>query len=189
MGKEHREELRRRRERMQHRTAEDAGERVRAVLERDHDAEVDPAPTERSEEIAIGALARDDDLAGREHDLGGQQIVCGHPELAHQPGDTPAERETPTSDRRTALASLSGRLLREMEGGEHSSTELTISVKVPCQECGGRGYVETVNEDAHVVGDTTQECLTCGGRGAIPDDMPLSQFRELLASDFGYPFR
>jgi hypothetical protein len=43
-------------------------------------------------------------------------------------------------------ASLSGRLLRETEGGEHSSTELTISVKVPCQECGGRGYVETVNE-------------------------------------------
>jgi hypothetical protein len=148
-----------------------------------------PPPTERSEEIGIGALARDDDLAGRERNLGGQQIVYGHPELSHQPGDTPAERETPTSDRRTALASLSGRLLREMEGGEHSSTELTISVKVPCQECGGRGYVETVNEDAHVVGDTTQECLTCGGRGAIPDDMPLSQFRELLASDFGHPFR
>lgn len=148
-----------------------------------------PPPRERSEEIGIGALARYDDLAGRERDLGGQQIVYGHPELSHQPGDTPAERETPTSDRRTALASLSGRLLREMEGGEHSSTELTISVKVPCQECGGRGYVETVNEDAHVVGDTTQECLTCGGRGAIPDDMPLSQFRELLASDFGYPFR
>jgi DnaJ-class molecular chaperone len=69
-----------------------------------------------------------------------------------------------------------------MEGGEHSSAELTISVKVPCQECGGRGYVETVTESGHVVGNTTKECLTCAGRGLIPEDMPLSEFRELLAS-------
>jgi DnaJ-class molecular chaperone len=72
-----------------------------------------------------------------------------------------------------------------MEGGEHSSVELTISVKVPCQECGGRGYVETVTEGGHVVRDIGSECLTCRGRGLIPEDMPLSQFRELLASDFG----
>jgi DnaJ-class molecular chaperone len=58
-----------------------------------------------------------------------------------------------------------------MAGGEHSSIELTISVKVPCQECGGRGYV-----------DPTEQCVPCSGRGFIPDDMPLSQFRELLAS-------
>ena len=67
-----------------------------------------------------------------------------------------------------------------MLGGQHSSAELTISVKVPCQECGGRGFVETVTDAGHVVGDTTKECLTCGGEGLIPDDMPLSQFRELL---------
>jgi DnaJ-class molecular chaperone len=72
-----------------------------------------------------------------------------------------------------------------MEGGEHSSVELTISVKVPCQECGGRGYVETVTEAGHVAYDTGNECLTCSGIGLIPEDMPLSQFRELLASDFG----
>jgi DnaJ-class molecular chaperone len=76
-----------------------------------------------------------------------------------------------------------------MEGGEHSSAELTISVKVPCQECGGRGYVETVSESGHIVGDATQECLACGGTGLIPEDMPLSQFRELLASGFGEPLR
>ena len=76
-----------------------------------------------------------------------------------------------------------------MEGGEHSSTELTISVKVPCPECGGRGYLETVTEGGHVVPDPTKECLTCSGRGLIPDDMPLSQFRELLASDYGKPSR
>jgi DnaJ-class molecular chaperone len=70
-----------------------------------------------------------------------------------------------------------------MEGGEHSSAELTISVKVPCQECGGRGYVETVTDGGHIVGDKTKECLTCSGRGLIPEDMPLAQFRELLASD------
>jgi hypothetical protein len=73
----------------------------------------------------------------------------------------------------------------EMEGGAHSSAELTVSVKVPCQECGGRGYLETVGEGGHVVAETTKECLTCGGIGLIPEDMPLSQFRELLASDFG----
>ena len=72
-----------------------------------------------------------------------------------------------------------------MEGGAHSSAELTISVKVPCQECGGRGYVETVTAGGHVVRDTTQECVTCDGAGLIPEDMPLSQFRQLLASDFG----
>jgi DnaJ-class molecular chaperone len=72
-----------------------------------------------------------------------------------------------------------------MQGGEHSSVELTVSVKVPCQECGGRGYVETISKGGHIVGDTTEECLPCSGKGVIPQDMPLSQFRELLASDLG----
>jgi DnaJ-class molecular chaperone len=72
-----------------------------------------------------------------------------------------------------------------MEGGEHSSAEMTIAVKVPCQECGGRGYLETVREGGHIAGDATKDCLTCGGSGLIPHDMPLSQFRELLASDLG----
>jgi DnaJ-class molecular chaperone len=72
-----------------------------------------------------------------------------------------------------------------MQGGEHSSAELTISVKVPCQECGGRGYVETVTREGHIIGDAAEDCPTCSGRGLIPEDMPLSQFRELLASDFG----
>ena len=66
-----------------------------------------------------------------------------------------------------------------MEGGEHSSRELTVSVKVPCQECGGRGYLETV-EAGHVVRHPTEECLQCGGSGLVPADMPLSQFRDML---------
>ena len=69
-----------------------------------------------------------------------------------------------------------------MTGAEHSSVELAICVKVPCQECGGRGYVETVTGGGRIVADHTTECLTCSGRGLIPEDMPLSQFRELLAS-------
>jgi predicted NBD/HSP70 family sugar kinase len=68
----------------------------------------------------------------------------------------------------------------EMHGGHHPTVEPTISVKLPCQECGGRGFVETVSEAGHVVADTAQECVACGGKGLIPDDMPLSQFRELL---------
>ena len=71
-----------------------------------------------------------------------------------------------------------------MQGEEHASVEPTIAVKVPCQECGGRGYLETVTEGGHVVGHATKECLTCSGQGLIPQDMPLSQFRELLASHF-----
>jgi DnaJ-class molecular chaperone len=69
-----------------------------------------------------------------------------------------------------------------MVGGEHSSNELTVSVKAPCQECGGRGYIETVTAGGRILADPTQKCLTCSGRGLIPEDMPLSQFRELLAS-------
>jgi DnaJ-class molecular chaperone len=74
-----------------------------------------------------------------------------------------------------------------MEGGEHSSRELTVSVKAPCQECGGRGYIETV-EGGHVVADKEKKCLSCGGRGVIPEDMPLSQFRELLKTPFASRF-
>jgi DnaJ-class molecular chaperone len=74
-----------------------------------------------------------------------------------------------------------------MEGGEHSSKELTVSVKAPCQECGGRGYIETV-KGGHVVGDTEEKCLTCGGRGVVPEDMPLSEFRELLKTTFARRF-
>ena len=74
-----------------------------------------------------------------------------------------------------------------MEGGEHSSRELTVAVKAPCQECGGRGFLETVKA-GHVVGNATEECLTCGGRGLIPQDMPLSQFRELLKTSFASRF-
>jgi DnaJ-class molecular chaperone len=70
-----------------------------------------------------------------------------------------------------------------MEGGEHSSRELTVSVKAPCQECGGRGYIETV-KGGHIVDETEMKCLTCGGRGVVPEDMPLSEFRELLKTSF-----
>ena len=67
----------------------------------------------------------------------------------------------------------------EMEGGERSSREPTVSVKVPCQECGGLGYIRRVKA-GRVVRDKTKKCRTCGGRGLVPDDMPISQLRELL---------
>ena len=66
-----------------------------------------------------------------------------------------------------------------MEGREHSSRELTVSVKVPCQECGGLGYVQRVKA-GKLVGDKSKKCRTCRGRGLIPDDLPISQLRELL---------
>jgi hypothetical protein len=50
-----------------------------------------------------------------------------------------------------------------------------------------RGFVETVTKAGHVVDDTTKDCHTCGGKGLIPDDMPLSQFGELLKTTFGQP--
>jgi hypothetical protein len=67
----------------------------------------------------------------------------------------------------------------EMEDGERSSREPTVSVKMPCQECGGLGYIRRVKV-GRVVRDRTKKCRTCGGRGLVPDDMPLSQLRELL---------
>ena len=66
-----------------------------------------------------------------------------------------------------------------MEVGEHSSRELTVSVKVPCQECGGLGYIQRVKA-GKIVGDKSKKCRTCRGRGLIPDDLPLSQLRDLL---------
>jgi DnaJ-class molecular chaperone len=68
---------------------------------------------------------------------------------------------------------------REMEGAERSSREPMVVVKVPCPECGGLGYVRTVKA-GRIRGDRTKKCRTCGGRGLIPDDMPISQLRELL---------
>lgn len=66
-----------------------------------------------------------------------------------------------------------------MKGGKHSHREVTVFVKVPCPECGGRGYVETLRE-GHIVADTTDECLICAGDGVVPEDMPLTRFREML---------
>ena len=68
-----------------------------------------------------------------------------------------------------------------MVGGEHSSVELTVSVKAPCQECGGRGYVETVTGAAASLA-TGRRNASPVAEGLIPEDMPLSQFQELLAS-------
>ena len=69
-----------------------------------------------------------------------------------------------------------------MTGIEHASVELTVSVEVPCPECGGRGYVEKVGGTGRRLTDRTQPCLPCGGKGLIPRNMPLSQFQALLAS-------
>jgi DnaJ-class molecular chaperone len=68
-----------------------------------------------------------------------------------------------------------------MADRELSHRELTVSVKAPCSECGGRGYLETV-EAGHIVPHPTEECLACSGNGWIADDMPLSQFRAMLES-------
>jgi DnaJ-class molecular chaperone len=69
-----------------------------------------------------------------------------------------------------------------MTGREHASVELTVSVEVPCPECGGRGYVEKVGGTGRRISDRTQPCLPCSGKGLIPKNMPLSQFQALLAS-------
>jgi DnaJ-class molecular chaperone len=69
-----------------------------------------------------------------------------------------------------------------MTGGEHFSVELTVSVEVPCSECGGRGYVARVGATGRRISDRTQSCLPCSGKGLIPENMPLSQFQALLAS-------
>ncbi len=37
--------------------------------------------------------------------------------------------------------------------------ELTVAVKAPCQECGGRGYVETVTGGGRIVRERTNDAL------------------------------
>jgi hypothetical protein len=50
--------------------------------------------------------------------------------------DAPSSRELPAQPKRLDCS--------QMEGREHSSVELTVSAKVPCQGSSGRGYIETV---------------------------------------------
>jgi hypothetical protein len=69
-----------------------------------------------------------------------------------------------------------------MTRSERASVELTVSVEVPCQYCGGRGFVERVGAGGRRISDRVQQCLPCSGRGLIPENMPLSQFQALLAS-------
>ena len=78
-----------------------------------------PPPPRSAQQIGIAVLARGcDDLARGEHHLGRQQVVDRHPVLAHQPSDSPAERETRDPRTRDDTARRS-----EPEGG--GTVELT----------------------------------------------------------------
>ena len=72
-------------------------------------------------------------------------------------------------------------MTRVMTRREHAAIELTVSVKVPCPECGGHGYIPAAGTGRRIT-DLTQECLPCSGKGLIPEDMPLSAFAAILAS-------
>ena len=74
-----REQLGRRLERVHDRPAEDGLDRVRAVLERRHDAEVAAATAHRPEQVGVCVGARGHDLARGEHHLGGEQVVDAIP--------------------------------------------------------------------------------------------------------------
>ena len=60
----------------------------------------------------------------------------------------------------------------EMARGEHSAVELTVSVEAPCQECGGRGYVETVTPGGRIVRERTKECLPVAVGVSSPKTCP-----------------
>ena len=66
---------------------------MRAELKRRDDAEVPAAAAQRPEQLGICVLTGGDDLARREHHLGGQQVVDGHAEPAHEPAEPPAQRQ------------------------------------------------------------------------------------------------
>jgi hypothetical protein len=46
-----------------------------------------------------------------------------------------------------------------MTGNARPSVELTVFVEVPCQECGGRGFVERVGGGGRRISDRMQQCL------------------------------
>ena len=78
---------------MQDRAAEDGRDPVGAELERGDDTEVAAATPDCPEQVTVCVVARGRYVSGREHDLGGEEVVDRHPVAAHQPGQAAAERE------------------------------------------------------------------------------------------------
>ena len=68
-------------------------DRMQPELERGHDAEVAAAAAQAPEQLGVLVLAGVHELAVGGDDVGGEQVVAGQAELAHQPADAAAERE------------------------------------------------------------------------------------------------
>jgi hypothetical protein len=82
-----------------------------------------------------------------------------------------------------------GRSGRPRADAASAAARARAPVKAPCQECGGRGYVETVTGGGRIVADPTTECVTRSARGLIPEDMPSlsseSYWQVTIGSRFG----
>ena len=68
-------------------------DRVQPVLERGRDAEVPAAAAQAPQQLGILVLAGVHELSVGGDDVGGEQVVAGQADLAHQPADAAAERE------------------------------------------------------------------------------------------------
>ena len=66
----------------------------------DHDAEVPTTASDRPEQVRILVVAGGDELARRQDDLSGQQIVTAQPPLPVEPTDATAERQAADTGRR-----------------------------------------------------------------------------------------
>ena len=80
-------------ERVEGGAAVDLSNRVEAVLERGHHAEVAAAAPQRPEQIRLGLLAAGDQLAVRRHHVGFEQVVDGEAAASRQVAHPAAERE------------------------------------------------------------------------------------------------
>ena len=68
-------------------------DRVQPELERGRDAEVPAAAAQAPQQLGILVLAGVHELSVGGDDVGGEQVVAGQADLAHQPADAAAERE------------------------------------------------------------------------------------------------
>ena len=68
--------------------------RVEPELEARDDAEVPSPASQRPEEVGVLVRAGAHHLAGRRHDLGGLEVVNGHAELAAEPAEAAAKRQS-----------------------------------------------------------------------------------------------
>ena len=125
---------------------------MQPVLQRGRDPEVPAAATQAPEQLGVLVLARVHELAVGGDDVGGEQVVAGQADLAHEPADAAAEREPgdpraghePAGHRETERLGL----VIEVRPGAAALGDGRAARRVDAH----RGHARQVDDDAAVAG-------------------------------------